>query len=65
MDISKKVESCREQMGLNQAELAVLADTTQNTIFKIEKGITKTSKCFPKLAKLFGMTMDEFLSNPP
>lgn len=63
MDVGKKVELCREQLGLNQTELGDLVGATQNTIFKIENGITQTSRYFPKLAKLFGMTMEEFLSD--
>lgn len=63
MDVGKKVEMCREQLGLNQTELGELVGATQNTIFKIENGITQTSRYFPKLAKVFGMTMEEFLSD--
>lgn len=63
MSIGQKVIKARALLGLTQAELAKNIGVSQNTIFKIEKGVTLESSHFPKLAKALGMTTEQLLSN--
>lgn len=49
----------REQLGWSQDELARKVGTFQQTIEKIEKGITKRSGYFPKIAQVLEMPMSE------
>lgn len=53
----------RTNRGLTQAELASRVGTNQQTVDKIEKGLIKHSRIFPKLAKEFGLSLEAFL--PP
>lgn len=63
MSIGQKVSNARQLLGLTQAELAKSINVSQNTIFKIEKGITLESGHFPKLAKVLGMTTEQLLAD--
>ena len=62
MSIGQKVAQARMLLGLTQAELAKNIGVSQNTIFKIEKGITLESGHFPKIAKALQMTTEQLLS---
>ncbi|HEO1670819.1 TPA: LexA family transcriptional regulator [Klebsiella aerogenes] len=58
MSISSKVKSKRMQMGLNQAELAQMVGTSQQSIEQLENGKTKRPRFLPELASVLGVSVD-------
>ncbi|MCB1622569.1 MAG: helix-turn-helix transcriptional regulator [Thiothrix sp.] len=48
---------------MSQNELAEAADVSQNTVFKIERGLTKASRSLPAIAKALGQTVEALLSD--
>lgn len=55
----QKIKARRKELGLEQAELATDVGTKQQTIDKIERGITKKSSYFPRIAARLGMDLKE------
>lgn len=51
----ERVRQAREAMGMTQAELAEKADTKQQTVDRIERGITLKSKAYPMILKVLGL----------
>lgn len=54
---------CRKAAGLTQAFVAQQLDTTTSAISQWENGKTKPRiELLPKLAKLYGVTVDQLLT---
>lgn len=58
----KKIEELRIKHGMSQSDLARSIGTSQNTVSKIESGVTLRSGYFPAIAKVFKITTEELLS---
>lgn len=52
--MANKVKSEREALGWSQAKLAEAAGTTQQTVDRIERGLTAHSRAVPKIIEAFG-----------
>ena len=65
MDVGKKIEGIRVQKGMSQLDLAEIIGTSQNTIHKIETGITKRSGFIPAIADALNLTTEALLSDNP
>jgi transcriptional regulator with XRE-family HTH domain len=50
-----EIRQARTALGWSQAELAEKADTTQQTVDRIERGVTEKSKAAPKLRAILGL----------
>lgn len=59
--LGKVVLAARQSRGLTQAELAQRVGTNQQTVDKIEKGIIKHSRYFPRLEVELGITLTQSL----
>lgn len=55
----QKIKARRKELGLDQFELANAVGTRQQTIDKIERGITKKSSYLPRIAQHLGMDLKE------
>lgn len=66
MELKDRFREARSAAGLTQEELAKRVGVSQNTIFKIENGVTKKPRDIVVFAKALGVTVD-WLSegNPP
>lgn len=59
--LGKKLQSLREQRGLNKRELADLLGVTAASVSHMEKGIRKPSfEVLVKLSDVFNVPADEF-----
>lgn len=63
VNLGKRIETLRNQLGMSQSELAKRVKTTQNTIHKIESGETKRSGFIPVIAEQLGCTTEELLGS--
>lgn len=61
MDTGEKIRSKREKARLSQAELAKLAGTSQQTIDRLERGVTDYSRFLPKIFEV--LEIDD-IANP-
>lgn len=60
--IGKNIKTIREQKGLMQKEVAAAADMQASNYSKIESGQRDISvEALDRIAKLFGMTVDEII----
>lgn len=50
-----EIKAAREKLGLSQAELAARAGTNQQTIDRLERGLTRLSKYMPEIRKALGL----------
>lgn len=50
-----EIKAAREKMGITQAELAARAGTNQQTIDRIERGLTRLSKYMPEIRVALGL----------
>lgn len=50
-----EIREARERIGMTQAELASRAGTNQQTIDRIERGLTKQSKFVPEIRQALGL----------
>ncbi|MEF0939609.1 helix-turn-helix transcriptional regulator [Rhizobium sp. BR 362] len=51
----EEIKSAREKLELSQAELASRAGTNQQTIDRLERGLTRQSKYMPEIRKVLGL----------
>lgn len=51
------IRAAREAKGLTQTQLAELADTNQQTVDRIERGVTMRSKAYPAILKALDLEM--------
>lgn len=59
-----KLREYRERVGLRQVDVAKKMDVDQAAVSKWESGETRPSRKYhKKLAKLYGVTVDELLSD--
>ncbi len=56
----KAVRQARESMGLSQAELAEKAETSQQTVDRIERGVVGHSRAYPAIARALGIPNEGF-----
>ncbi|EKQ6526314.1 TPA: helix-turn-helix domain-containing protein [Klebsiella aerogenes] len=63
MSISSKVKSKRVQLGLNQADLAQMVGTSQQSIEQLENGKTKRPRFLPELASALGVSVDWLIND--
>lgn len=62
--LSKNIKEYRLEKGLSQAQLATQVGVSQGAVYFWEKGINEpTASCVVKLAKAFGVTVDELLEH--
>ncbi len=61
--ITKGIKRCREQAKMTQAELAIMLGVTEMTISNYERGEREPSiDNLKKMADIFGVTVDELIS---
>lgn len=59
-----KLREMREQAGLRQEDVGKKLNIDQTTVCKWEKGVSKPLKKYrKKLAKMYGVTVDELLKD--
>lgn len=51
-----EIRAAREKLGLSQAELASRAGTNQQTIDRLERGLTRQSKYMPEIREALGLS---------
>lgn len=65
MKISSNIRNYREKLGISRKDLALKMDVDDTTIAAWECGrILPRAAKLPKLANLFGCTIDDLFGNP-
>lgn len=59
MKNGSRIQQAREARGWSQAELAEKAGTNQQTVDRIESGITKHSRATPAILRALGLELDQ------
>lgn len=62
VNLGERIALLRDRQKMSQNELAERIKTSQNTIHKIESGLTKRSGYIPAIAAALGLTTEELLS---
>ncbi|MEY9717903.1 transcriptional regulator with XRE-family HTH domain [Sinorhizobium fredii] len=56
----KAIREAREVLGWSQAQLAEKANTTQQTVDRLERGVVEHSRAYPKIASVLGIPNEGF-----
>lgn len=59
MSVAEKIAAYRKEKGLSQKELAEESGVSQQLISQIERGVNRTTKYIPALARAHGRTLQE------
>lgn len=62
METKDRIKIAREQAGLTQGELAEKIGIKQQSVFKIEAGITKNPRNIDKMAEVLGVDLNWLLT---
>jgi len=55
-----EIRRVREERGMSQADLAKLAETSQQTVDRIERGVVELSRAYPRILKALEITKEGF-----
>ena len=58
-ELGKKIREAREARGLSQADLSAATKTAQQTIARVEIGVTKWSRSLVPVCKFLGIDVEE------
>jgi len=63
MSIGKNIKKLRQEKGISQDKLSKLSDISLNTVVKLEldQSPNPTLETMKKIAKAFGVTIDELV----
>lgn len=63
--LGNKIKTRRQELGLDQVQLAKRAGISQPTLANLESGKNKRSKFLPEIAQALGMTLAELMQDEP
>lgn len=63
--LGNKIKTRRQELGLDQVQLAKRAGISQPTLANLESGKNKRSKFLPEIAQALGMSLAELMQDEP
>ncbi|MHA0112071.1 helix-turn-helix domain-containing protein, partial [Klebsiella pneumoniae] len=63
--LGNKIKTRRQELGLDQVQLAKSAGISQPTLANLESGKNKRSKFLPEIAQALGLSLAELMQDEP